>query len=118
MIRRPPRSTLFPYTTLFRSKLTNKLGILTMIALLVFGTVLLYFGEYGNSLRGLGGFDKFQIAFFQSVTARTAGFATIDLTKFRDSSLLVMIVLMFIGASPASTGGGIKTTTFAVLVLE
>jgi len=98
-------------------KLTNKLGILTMIALLVFGTVLLYFGEYGNSLRGLGGFDKFQIAFFQSVTARTAGFATIDLTKFRDSSLLVMIVLMFIGASPASTGGGIKTTTFAVLVL-
>jgi len=98
-------------------KLTNKLAILTMLTLLVFGTILLYFGEYSYSFRGFSGFDKFQLAFFQSVTARTAGFATIDLTRFRESSLLVMIVLMFIGASPASTGGGIKTTTFAVLIL-
>ncbi|EFD05850.1 TrkH family potassium uptake protein [Peptostreptococcus anaerobius] len=98
-------------------KLTSKLGVLIMVFLLVLGTVLLFTGEYNHSLSGMTGLEKFEVAFFQSVTARTAGFATIDLTKFRESSLLVMIFLMFIGASPASTGGGIKTTTFAVLLL-
>ncbi|WP_272865088.1 potassium transporter TrkG, partial [Clostridioides difficile] len=56
-------------------------------------------------------------AIFQSVTARTAGFNTLDLATLRESSVFVMIVLMFIGASPASTGGGIKTTTLAVLII-
>ncbi len=56
-------------------------------------------------------------AIFQSVTARTAGFNTLDLATLRESSVFVMIILMFIGASPASTGGGIKTTTLAVLII-
>lgn len=60
-------------------------------------------------------FDKLQVAFFQSSTVRTAGFGTIDYSSLRQSTILVLIVLMFIGASPASTGGGIKTTTVAVL---
>ena len=55
---------------------------------------------------------------FQSVTTRTAGFNTIDLTFMKESTLFLMIIFMIIGASPASTGGGIKTTTFAVLILE
>jgi len=54
---------------------------------------------------------------FQSITPRTAGFNTIDLTKVNEGSLFVIIILMFIGASPASTGGGIKTTTLATLML-
>ena len=57
------------------------------------------------------------LAVFQSVTTRTAGFNTIDLTLIKESSLFIMMILMFIGASPASTGGGIKTTTLASLVI-
>ena len=55
-------------------------------------------------------------AFFQSVSARTAGFSTYNIGDFTEAGLLIMIVLMFIGASPGSTGGGIKTTTFFVLL--
>jgi trk system potassium uptake protein TrkH len=55
------------------------------------------------------------VAFFQSVTARTAGFNTIDMAALTNPSLLVLIILMFIGASPGSCGGGIKTSTFALL---
>ena len=56
-------------------------------------------------------------AFFQSVTARTAGFNTVPIKALKDASKWVIIVLMFIGASPGSTGGGVKTTTIAVLVI-
>ena len=62
--------------------------------------------------------DKILASLFQSVTTRTAGFNTIDLTFMKESTLFLMIIFMIIGASPASTGGGIKTTTFAVLILE
>ena len=61
--------------------------------------------------------DKLLNAFFQSVTLRTAGFNTIDLGAMRESSKLWSVILMFIGASPASTGGGVKTTTMGVLFL-
>jgi trk system potassium uptake protein TrkH len=57
-----------------------------------------------------------QIAFFQSVSTRTAGFNTISLNNFHPHTIYVMTLFMFIGASPGSTGGGIKTTTFAILV--
>ena len=65
----------------------------------------------GLSLKG-----KVLSSFFMSVTARTAGFNTIDIGKMQEGSVIVTIMLMFIGASPASTGGGIKTTTFGVLL--
>ena len=76
--------------------------------LLVLGTVLLKLTE-GADITWLG-------AFFSSVTARTAGFATFSFGDFSSAGLLVMIVLMFIGASPGSTGGGMKTTTFFVFL--
>ena len=57
-------------------------------------------------------------SWFQSVTARTAGFNTIDIGLYSSSSVLLTVLLMFIGASPGSTGGGIKTTTFSVLMLS
>ena len=56
-------------------------------------------------------------ALFQSTTSRTAGFATFDMEKLNTTGYIIMIVLMFIGASPASTGGGLKTTTLFVLIL-
>ena len=58
------------------------------------------------------------ISVFQSITARTAGFSTIHINMLRESTLLVLIILMFIGASPGSCGGGIKTTTFVLFMLS
>ena len=81
--------------------------VLTMSAALIFiGTILLKFTE---DITWLG-------AFFHSVSARTAGFSTYSLGTFTDAGQLVLIVLMFIGASPGSTGGGIKTSTFFTLI--
>ena len=69
-------------------------------------------------LRELNWLERIQVTIFQSITTRTAGFNTVPLTvsTFSDSALLLMMTLMFIGASPGSSGGGIKTTTFAALV--
>lgn len=78
-------------------------------ALTAIGTVLLRITENGN---GIGWLE----AFFHSVSARTAGFSTVSLGTFSNAGLLVLTVLMFIGASPGSTGGGIKTSTFFVLL--
>ncbi|MCW8141115.1 MAG: hypothetical protein KIT58_19615, partial [Planctomycetota bacterium] len=72
--------------------------------------------EWDASLAGLGPLDKLTNALFQSAVARTAGFNSVDLGALERSTLLVVCALMLIGASPGSTGGGIKTTTFAVLV--
>lgn len=60
--------------------------------------------------------DKFLNSFFQSVTLRTAGFNTVPLTNIRPATAFISYILMFIGASPGSTGGGIKTTTFGILI--
>lgn len=75
--------------------------------------------ERGNpaTLGGLSLGNQWLAAFFQSATARTAGFNTLDLGHFTSASLLFMMMLMFIGAGTTSTGGGIKVTTFAVVIL-
>ena len=86
--------------------LHSKIVITTSMVLLVVGTVLLKATE---DISWLG-------AFFQSVSARTAGFSTYPIGEFTDAGLFVLCVLMFIGASPGSTGGGIKTSTFFTLV--
>lgn len=104
----------------FRSyDLTSKLAIITTAILIVIGTALIFFGEYKNpgTIGNMNSWDKFEVSFFQSVTTRTAGFGTLDFSKLRESTLFIMIILMFIGASPASTGGGIKTTTLAVIAM-
>lgn len=88
--------------------LHSKIVIVTSALLLIVGTLLLKATE---DISWLG-------AFFQSVSARTAGFSTYPIGEFTDAGLFVMIILMFIGASPGSTGGGIKTTTFFVLVQQ
>jgi trk system potassium uptake protein TrkH len=85
--------------------------------LILFGAILIMFFEY-NNLATIGGFsfkEKVYCAFFQSITARTAGFNTIAIDKLSGCSLVILIVLMFIGGSPGSTAGGIKTTTAAIL---
>ena len=89
----------------------------TTIALLLFGTIFFWFTEFSNSetLGKLPLFDQIVGAWFQSVTTRTAGFNTIDNGKMTVTGIFITIALMFIGASPGGTGGGIKTTTARIL---
>lgn len=103
-----------------RSKVTlhSKIVIMTSLWLIVSGALLLWIFE-ANNLTTLGGLSDGKgalAALFQAVSARTAGFNSVELNGLTDGGILVLIMLMFIGASPASTGGGIKTTTFAVLI--
>ncbi|QAZ65788.1 TrkH family potassium uptake protein [Solidesulfovibrio carbinolicus] len=87
-------------------------------AFLIFaGAAMIACGEFlGGRYGELSLLDKAMAALFQSVTCRTAGFNTIDIGRMADASLVIMILLMFIGGSPGSCAGGIKTTTFRVLV--
>lgn len=84
--------------------------------LIVAGAAPILALEWGRSFSGLSLAGKLFAALFQSITARTAGFSSVDLAAMSSPSLLVMVALMFIGAGPGSTGGGIKVTTFAVLI--
>jgi trk system potassium uptake protein TrkH len=94
-------------------KIHSKLAIVTSAILIVLGFVIIYLFEFNNPNQPI----TLMAAFFQSVTTRTAGFSTIDVHLMRPSTLVVMMVLMFIGGSPGGTAGGIKTTTFALMGL-
>lgn len=85
--------------------------------LLISGTLFFLLFEWTNpnSIGQLNIFDKFQVAFFQSATMRTAGFATIDYTNVHVVSIILFSVLMFIGGSPGGTAGGAKTSTVAII---
>lgn len=99
-------------------RLHTKIVLLTTLLLIVLGTVAFLIGESGRTMAGFGVRERFEASMFQSVTTRTAGFNTIDNAKLSGSSVLSSIILMFVGASPSSTGGGIKTTTFFVLLIS
>lgn len=100
--------------------LHTKVVLVTTGALLVGGALFFYFTEYNNpaTLGRLSPGGKVLAAMFMSVTPRTAGFNTVDQAGMRTSSALMTSVLMFIGGSPGSTAGGIKTTTFAAILLN
>lgn len=99
-----------------RYMLHTKIALFTTAVLLVAGTVLYFLFEKENLLAGMSGKDQILAAAFSSVTARTAGFNTIDTGALTNASKLLTMVLMFIGGSPGSTAGGIKTVTALVLV--
>ncbi|MBN9294019.1 MAG: ATPase [Flavobacteriia bacterium] len=98
--------------------LSNKINLVTTSLLIVFGFLLIYLKEYNNVLTGHSGFGKIVTALFTATTPRTAGFNSIDFSQLHFSSIIIIILLMWIGASPASTGGGIKTSTFAISTLN
>lgn len=100
-----------------RLSVHTSLVITSTVVLLFIGTVFFGALEWNGSLKGLPLQDKMLASYFQGVTPRTAGFNTVDLTVLQPTTLLMIIILMFIGASPGSTGGGIKTTTFSLLLL-
>lgn len=102
-----------------RILLTTKISIKYSVVLLIVGTIMTFIFEYTNkdTLLNLNFIEKIGASFFQSMTTRTAGFNTISISGLRESTALLYVFLMFIGASPGSTGGGIKTTTIGVLFL-
>lgn len=92
--------------------------VLVTTALLLAGSTLLYLGfEWSHELRALGALDRTVNAFFMAVTARTAGFNTVDYDAVSNPSLFLTLALMWIGGGPASVAGGVKITTAALLVL-
>ena len=95
--------------------LHSRLVLTTTMVLIVLGAVSIYFFERNNAMAGFPVGDKILGSLFQSVTARTAGFNTLNISSLSNASLLVLMVLMFIGASPGSCGGGIRTTSIAVV---
>ncbi|CAB1243600.1 Cation transport protein [Ruminococcaceae bacterium BL-4] len=99
-----------------RLSLQSKLVIYCSATLLLVGAILFFFLEDHNTLEGLSLGAKINASFFQSASARTAGFSSVHIASELDITKIVTILFMFIGASPGSTGGGIKTTTFVVLL--
>ena len=100
-------------------KVHTKIAITTSIGLILVGTIVIFIAEYGNPTTiGLFNFpEKVMASLFQSITTRTAGFATLNMGLMKSASLFVIMILMFIGGSPGGTAGGIKTTTFAIMIL-
>lgn len=99
-----------------RLSLHSRIVLITTGLLILVGAALMLFFERDNTMSSLGPGGKLMASFFHSVTARTAGFNTLPVEKMTSGALVVLILLMAIGASPGSTGGGIKTTTFAIVM--
>jgi len=99
-----------------RLSLHSKIVLSMTVILLVGGTLLIAFMEWRNTLGALPVSKRFLSAFFQAVNTRTSGFNSLPIGHMANETLLWMMILMFIGASPGSCGGGIKTTTFAAIV--
>lgn len=102
-----------------RVSLHSKLVLVTTFILIIVGMILFYLIEWNNpgTLQTLNTKEKVISSFFQSVVTRTAGFNSVNMSKIKDTTTFIMIVLMFIGGSPGSTAGGIKTTTFGAIFL-
>ncbi len=91
--------------------------VLISTTILIFGSFFLFLAlEKDRALQSFSWKDKILASFFQAVTPRTAGFNTVDLTTLGTATILLLMLLMFIGASPGSTGGGVKTSTFGVVL--
>lgn len=97
--------------------LHSRLALSTSAFLILFGTGAILFMEWRNTLSGMGLLERILVSLFHSVSARTAGFNTVEVGRMANETLFLLSILMFIGACPGSCGGGVKTTTAAGLVL-
>ena len=119
-IKEKRRSSSFSWRHLFGSfALHTKIVLMMTVSLVVIGTLLFFIMEFNNpaTIGKMNLVDKIVVSFFQSVTTRTAGFSTVDMYSLNRITKILMCSLMFIGGSPASTAGGIKTVTFALVLL-
>lgn len=102
-----------------RLEVATQMILTTTFILILFGMSWVLLTEWTNpdTLADIGVFHRFFVALFQSVTIRTAGFSIIDFHAFREGTILMMLLMAIVGTAPGSTGGGIKVTTVAVIVL-
>ncbi len=98
-------------------RMDTKISVYASLALILSAFVLFFVIEFDLELRGLSMVEKSMASFFQSVTLRSAGFNTIDIGSLSTAMIVAMIFYMFIGGAPGSTGGGIKTNTFSLLLV-
>ncbi len=98
--------------------INTRIVLITTLVLIVGGTLLFYLFEYNNTLSEHSFMGKIATAFFGSVTTRTAGFNTVDTSLLSIPTVLTVVFLMWVGASPGSTGGGIKTSSLAIALLN
>lgn len=110
---------LYDYSKTRTLYLHTKLVLIISASLIAFGTIFFFVSEHSNpdTMGSLSLFEKVNASLFQSITCRTAGFNTVPLNEMSETSKIMTIFLMFIGAAPGSTGGGIKVTTFGILVM-
>ncbi|MBB6452373.1 potassium uptake TrkH family protein [Salirhabdus euzebyi] len=101
----------------FHFSLYTKLTTITFFSLMAFGTIIILLFEFNHFFANKSWHESFFYSLFQSSTTRNGGLATMDVSEFSNATLFALCFLMFIGASPSSVGGGIRTTTFAVVVL-
>lgn len=111
-------SDLADYRKTKRLSLHTKVVLFMSGMLIIVGAIVIFVFEFTNpnTMGDLNFFEKILASLFQSVSPRTAGANTVDLAGLRQATQFFMVLLMFIGASPGSTGGGIKTTTFMILI--
>jgi len=98
--------------------LNTRIVLITTLTLILFGWVMFFLFESNNTMKGYSTAGKLVTSLFGSITTRTAGFNTLDTGSLSLSTIMIVLLLVWIGASPVSTGGGIKTTTFAVATLN
>ncbi|OZM58124.1 Ktr system potassium uptake protein D [Lottiidibacillus patelloidae] len=101
----------------FRFSLFTKITTVTFFGMTIVGVVLIILLDYTNFFADKSWHEALFYALFQSVTTRSGGLSTMDMNEFTNGTLLVLSLMMFIGASPSSVGGGIRTTTFAIVLL-
>ncbi|KEK23582.1 TrkH family potassium uptake protein [Bacillus gaemokensis] len=99
--------------------LHSKIMLSSTLIINIVATILIFIFEFHNpfSMKGFTPFEEGVAAYFQAISTRTAGFNTVDIAQLTKPSLILMMLLMFIGAGSASTGGGIKLTTFLIMLL-
>ncbi|MFQ3871204.1 TrkH family potassium uptake protein [Staphylococcus sp. Mo2-7] len=101
----------------FRFSLFAKITTMTYLVLFVFGAIIILLFEHNHAFQNMTWHKSLFYALFQSATTRSVGLQTIDVSDFGEGTNVIMSILMFIGSSPSSVGGGIRTTTFAILIL-
>ncbi|RKJ25535.1 TrkH family potassium uptake protein, partial [Butyricicoccus sp. 1XD8-22] len=111
------KTFLFRKSNTFRFSLFTKITTATYGALFLIGSLVIYLVESFQSFRGMAWHEKIFTSIFHSVSARSGGLTTVDISSFNEATDIFLSFLMFIGASPSSVGGGIRTTTFAVAIL-
>lgn len=94
----------------------TKISLYYTLALLLIGAIVFFFAEYNNTLADKKGFGKVVTSFFESMTTRNAGFNIVETSELALPTMIFFLFLMFVGASSGSAGGGIRTSTFAVLL--